>query len=290
MTISKTSGKISGLSKLVEHYDAILCDVWGVLHNGVAPWPDAMDALSKFRQQGGKVAMITNAPRTAGPVLEQLDNMGVPLDGVFDELVTSGDATRALIEALNGPIHYVGPERDKSLFDGLNVDLVDWQDADAIVCTGMRNDATEVPEDYHDLLAKFYTKKLPFICANPDLVVEKGDKMLWCAGALARDYAAIGGEIRIVGKPHKPIYDLAISHLEALNDKPLERSRILAIGDGMPTDILGAKQNNLDVLYVSAGIHSAEYGDLENPDDDKLQQFLRLHDASPIAYLPRLCW
>lgn len=282
--------KISGLHQIADDYDAILCDVWGVLHNGIAPWSGAIDALSSFSKKGGKVVMITNAPRTVAPVLKQLEGMGVPLSGVFDEVVTSGDATRALIEQLDGPIHYIGPDRDKSLFDGLNVDLVDWQDADAIVCTGLRDDATETPQDYHDLFVSFHEAKLPFICANPDLVVEKGDKMLWCAGALARDYAAMGGETRIVGKPHKPIYDLAISRLAKLSGTPIERSRILAIGDGMPTDILGAKQNNLDVLYISAGIHSAEYGDAENPDDDKLQQFLQLHDASPIAYLPRLCW
>jgi len=114
--------------------------------------------------------------------------------------------------------------------------------------------------------------------------------MLFCAGALARDYAAMGGETRIVGKPHKPIYDLAISRLNSLSDKPIDKSRILAIGDGMPTDILGAKKNGLDVLYISAGIHASEYGDVENPDHDRVQKFLQLHDASPVAYLPRLCW
>lgn len=280
--------RISGLNEIADNYDAILCDVWGVLHNGVTPWAQAMEALSGFRDKGGIVVMITNAPRPTPPVLAHLKRLGVPMTGVFDEVVTSGDATRDLIEQFDGPIHYLGPEHDKSLFEGLDVKLVDWQDAGAVVCTGLRNDGTETPEDYHDLLAKFHAAKLPFICANPDIVVEKGDKMLWCAGALARDYTALGGETRIVGKPHKPIYDLAISRVEALCDTNIDRSRILAIGDGMPTDILGAQKNDLDVLFISAGIHSSEYGEVENPDHEKVQQFLQLHNASPVAYLPRL--
>lgn len=280
--------RISGLSDIADNYDAVLCDVWGVLHNGVTPWAGALKALSGFRDKGGIVVMITNAPRPTPPVLVHLEGLGVPLSGVFDEVVTSGDATRDLIEKFDGPIHYLGPEHDKSLFKGLDVKLVDWQDAEAIVCTGLKNDTTDTPESYHDLLAQFHAAKLPFICANPDIVVEKGDKMLFCAGALARDYAAIGGETRIVGKPHKPIYDLAISRVDALSDKKIDRSRILAIGDGMPTDILGAQKNDLDALFISAGIHSSEYGEVENPDHEKVQQFLQLHNASPVAYLPRL--
>jgi len=279
--------RISGLNDIANNYDAILCDVWGVLHNGVTPWSDAMEALSSFRKRGGVVVMITNAPRRRGPVLSHLQRLGVPESGVFDEVVTSGDATRVLIEQFEGPIHYLGPEHDKSLFEGLEIDLVDWEDAKAVVCTGLKDDSTDTPENYHDILAKFQSVNLPFICANPDIVVEKGDRMLFCAGALARDYAAMGGETRIVGKPHKPIYDLAISRLNSLSDKPIDKSRILAIGDGMPTDILGAKKNGLDVLYISAGIHASEYGDVENPDHDRVQKFLQLHDASPVAYLPR---
>ncbi|MBL4891581.1 MAG: TIGR01459 family HAD-type hydrolase [Rhizobiaceae bacterium] len=284
--------RISGLHEIADNYDAILCDVWGVLHNGITPWAQAMEALSNFHDKGGIVVMITNAPRPAQPVLAHLKQLGVPMTGVFDEVVTSGDATRDLIEQFDGPIHYLGPERDKSLFEGLDLQLVDWQDADAVVCTGLKNDTTDTPESYHDLLAQFHAAKLPFICANPDIVVEKGDKVLFCAGALARDYAAIGGETRIVGKPHKPIYDLAISRIESISGKSINRSRILAIGDGMPTDILGAQKNDLAALFISAGIHSGEYGELENPDRDpnheKLQQFLQLHNATPVAYLPRL--
>ena len=282
--------RISGLHEIADNYDAILCDVWGVLHNGVTPWAQAMEALSSFRDKGGIVVMITNAPRPTPPVLAHMKRLGVPLTGIFDEVVTSGDATRDLIEQFDGPIHYLGPEHDKSLFEGLDVELVDWQDAGAVVCTGLKDDSTDTPESYHDLLAQFHEAKLPFICANPDIVVEKGDKVLFCAGALARDYAAMGGETRIVGKPHKPIYDLAISRVEAHSDTKIERARILAIGDGMPTDILGAQQNDLDVLFISAGIHSSEYGAVENPDHDKVQQFLQLHNVSPVAYLPRLAW
>ena len=280
---------IDGLSAVAESYDTILCDVWGVVHNGVKAWPRAIDALQRFRAGGGKVALITNAPRPAGPVLRQLEGLGVPTRGeaaAFDAIVTSGDVTRALIaEHSDEPILHIGNEAELSLYEGLGVRLEDEVEARAVVVTGLRADEREHPDDYREELTRLVRRGLPMICANPDIVVERGHKLAWCAGALARIYAEIGGETLIAGKPHPPIYAAALA---ALGDP--DRARTLAIGDGMPTDVLGARENGLPLLYVSAGIHSAEYGDEDAPDPGRLAAFLQTHGAAPAHTMPRLAW
>lgn len=281
--------RIDGLSGIAGRYDGILCDVWGVLHNGVAAWPGAVDALKRFRQQGGKVVMITNAPRPKEPVLAQIHALGVP-EGTFDEIVTSGDVTRSLIERKAKKVFHIGPDRDKKLYEGLAVELVDKDEADSIVCTGLFNDRTESPEDYAGLLAELRARNLPFICANPDIVVEMGDTLLWCAGALARDYSNLGGDSFVVGKPHRIIYERATQILDEITGRPVDRRRILAIGDGMPTDVAGAAGFGFDLLYVSSGIHAGEYGEAEQPDEQRLIDFLAHHQAAPAAWLPRLVW
>jgi len=282
--------RISGLSQIAKNYDAIFCDVWGVLHNGVSHWTAAASALAQFRDEGGVVIMITNAPKPAPPVIEQMNIIGVPSDGVYDAVVTSGDATRGLIKQIDGPVFFLGPDRDRILFDGLQLVFADIEHATAVVCTGLFDDETETAADYVETLAKIYAHKLPFICANPDIVVERGERKVFCAGALARDYEKLGGEVRIVGKPHKPIYDKVVEKLATITGIQPENTRILAIGDGILTDVKGAIDYGLDLLFVSAGIHADEYGDQENPDDGKLQDFLKLHKSEPVAYLPRLIW
>lgn len=284
-----TTGQISGLQEIAYDYDGILCDVWGVLHNGVAAWPGAIDALSRFRSQGGSVVMITNAPRRNGPVLAQLESLGVP-EGVFDEVVTSGDVTRKLISEMSRKVFHIGPERDLNLFEGLEVELVGVDEAQCVVCSGLNDDRTETPADYADLLKLLRARDLPFVCANPDIVVEYGDRLLWCAGALARDYAAIGGTTHIVGKPHRPIYEAAMQSLCRAAGKPLPREKVLAIGDGMPTDVAGAQGFGLDLLYISAGIHASEYGDAEEPDEQRLRSFLAANRVNPRAWAKRLKW
>lgn len=284
------SQQISGLGEIAGRYDAILCDVWGVLHNGVAAWPGAIEALSAFRKGGGHVVMITNAPRPFGPVLKQLEKLGVPQEGVFDAVVTSGDVTRALISEIARKVFYIGPERDKNLFEGLEVEFAELEDADSIVCTGLRDDRTETPQDYHPLLAALAARQLPFICANPDIVVEMGDQLLWCAGALARDYRAIGGVSHVVGKPHRIIYERAFARLAQIAGRDIDKQRVLAIGDGMPTDVAGAAGFGLDLLFISSGIHASEYGEAEAPDPARLIDFLAHHQAAPVAWIPRLKW
>ncbi|HSO48882.1 MAG TPA: TIGR01459 family HAD-type hydrolase [Rhizobiaceae bacterium] len=287
--MTKPVPRIGGLSEIAPRYDAILCDVWGVLHNGIAAWPGAIEALSAFRANGGHVVMITNAPRPHGPVLEQLEKLGVP-DGVFDRVVTSGDVTRELIMEKSRRAFHIGPDRDLTLYEGLDVELVDKNDADSVVCTGLVDDRTESPQDYAPLLGELAARNLPFICANPDIVVEMGDRLLWCAGALARDYEALGGQAFIVGKPHPHIYRSARHILDELAGRKIDTARILAIGDGMPTDVKGAMNAGLDLLYISAGIHAGEYGDVEKPDEVALSDFLANHRAAPVAWMPRLKW
>lgn len=282
-------GRLDGLRLLAGRYDGILCDVWGVVHNGVAAWPAAVDALARFRSGGGAVVLVTNAPRPRAPVIAQLAGLGVTA-GAFDTVVTSGDVTRGLIKARPPKLFHIGPDRDLSLYEGLNVELVGSGEAETVVCTGLVDDTTETPENYRPLLEELRARNLPFICANPDIVVERGDSLVWCAGALARDYEAIGGEVHIAGKPYRPIYERAVDELSQAAGRPLDRHRVLAIGDGLATDVAGAAAFGLDLLYVSAGIHAAEYGLPDAPDADRLRQFLSRHGAAPAAWLPRLTW
>ena len=280
--------RVDGLSDLVSDYDCILCDVWGVLHNGKAIWSDAAHALSKAREAGLAVVMITNAPRPQGPVLRQLANMNCP-EGVFDDLVTSGDVTRALIERLGGPVYHIGPERDYALYDGLDVKFAEPQQAAGIVCTGLFDDYNEHPKEYIERFKGYIELNLPLICANPDIVVEVVDRLLWCAGALAREYDELGGETRIVGKPYSPIYEVAIERASEVLGRVPDKSRILAIGDGLPTDIKGAKDNAVDALFITNGIHAAEYTD-KIVDEEKLHRFLAEQGASPASWIKTLVW
>ncbi|MEM8540557.1 MAG: TIGR01459 family HAD-type hydrolase [Pseudomonadota bacterium] len=278
---------IKRLDEIVSDYDLILCDVWGVIHNGVHAWSQAYRALARARSAGLAVVLITNAPRPFGPVVKQLANLGVP-DETFDAIVTSGDVTRALIKQGSPKVFHLGQEQDLPIYDGIDVELVNEEEAQTVVCTGLVNDEFETPAHYAEQLKRFKARDLPMICANPDIVVEKGHKLLWCAGALARDYAALGGTTLIAGKPHAPIYEEAIKLAEAKTGKEIDRSRILAIGDGMPTDVKGAMDNELQLLFISDGIHSREYGEPGNPDIEQLQKFLAVHNASPVATMKKL--
>lgn len=283
------SVRIDGLSSIATNYDLILCDVWGVLHNGISARPDCIDALSNFRKNAGTVIMITNAPRQRKAVKQQLKSLGVPAS-VYDEIVTSGDVTRDLMKNGEKKLFHIGPDKDLNLFEGLDVERVDEENAKAVICSGLWNEKTETPADYTDLLQRLQKRDLTLICANPDLVVEVGDHLEYCAGAIAQAYRKLGGNTLISGKPYEPIYKLAVSEAQKNTGTNFDKSKILAIGDGMPTDIKGADSFGIDALYISAGIHSREYGDIENPDHESVQQFLKQNDQMPIAYLPRLRW
>jgi HAD superfamily hydrolase (TIGR01459 family) len=278
---------IGSLEDIASRYQAILCDVWGVVHNGERAFPAASAALAAARRHGLAVVLITNAPRPSPDVVAQLATLGVPVDA-WDAVVTSGDVTRDLIVAGPRKIHHLGPDRDFSIYDGIDIDMVEEFEASAVVCTGLFDDETEVPEDYAAALRRFRARDLPFICANPDIVVERGDRLIWCAGALARDYALLGGRTFISGKPHRPIYAASLKAAGQALGRELAATDVLAIGDGMLTDVKGADDNGIDVLYVSGGIHASEYGDVDNPDLPALAAFLEAHGRRPVAVIPRL--
>lgn len=281
--------RLAGLSEIAGNYDVLFCDVWGVLHNGVSARPDTINALQSFRATGGTVIMVTNAPRQRSAVFIQLEHFGVPA-GTYDTVVTSGDVTRALMKDLPPKVLHIGPDKDLNLFEGMEIERVGEEEAGAIVCTGLWDVKKETPEDYLPLLTRLRARGLAMVCANPDLVVEVGDHLEYCAGSIAREYERLGGRTLIAGKPHRPIYEAALGEAEAARGSKVDTRRILAIGDGMPTDIAGAAGFGVDVLYVSAGIHAAEYGDAESPDPQRLSAFLHSHGASPVAWLPRLVW
>ncbi len=278
--------RINSFKDIVGRYDVVLCDVWGVLHNGVEAFREAGLALADARQRGATVVLITNSPRPHPGVIVQIRGLGVP-DAAYDRIVTSGDVTRALIQAGPKKIFFIGAERDLPLIEGLGVEMVSAADADIIVCAGFFDDETETPEDYRATLAPLARRGVPFICANPDLVVERGHKLIPCAGAIAEVYTALGGEARIAGKPHRPIYRAAIGEARAARG-PFEASRVLAIGDGMPTDVRGAQEFGIDLLYIGAGIHAADYMTGEKTDEARLNAFLKKEGVAPKWWMPRL--
>lgn len=278
---------IESLDSVTDRYAALLCDVWGVVHNGVQAYAQAADALQRARQKGLAVVLITNSPRPREGVVAQLAAIGVPQEA-WDRVVTSGDVTRDLIRAAPRRLFHLGPDRDMPIYDGIDCELVEEFEADAVVCTGLFDDETETPEDYAEMLRRFRSRDLPFICANPDIVVERGEDLLWCAGALARDYSQLGGRTLIAGKPHRPIYEVALKAASDVLGREIVPEDVLAIGDGVLTDIKGASDNGCDVLYVSGGIHSRDYGDPLDPDIERLSEFLEKHGHRPVAVIPRL--
>ncbi len=287
---------IAALAEISDRYDVVFCDLWGCLHNGQSPFPAAVAALQGFRAQGGKVVLMTNAPRPRTAVERHLGGMGLPRDA-WDIIVSSGDAAQAamLQGAVGRRVFHIGAEKDLPFFEeipeenqplatGAPIERVGMMDAEGVVCTGLADDLTETPEDYRATLLLAKTRGLPMLCANPDIVVDQGEKRLWCAGALAEDYRAMGGEASYYGKPHPPIYDLARRRL-GLDDE----TRILCIGDGIATDIQGAAAEGLDSLFITGGIAAPHFGpDPAQPDAAKLEAWLAQQRLSPPWAMPFL--
>lgn len=248
----------AGARPFSERYPVWLCDVWGVVHNGVSAFRPAIDCLRRHRAGGGAVVLITNAPRPSAAILPQLEGLGVPQD-CYDAIVSSGDVTRALVAEWQGArAYHIGPGRDLALLDGLVVDWVGLDEADAVVCSGLVDDESETAESYDGILETMRGRDLEMICANPDKVVQKGDRLIPCAGALAERYEALGGRVRMAGKPFSPIYDEALRLAAGVRAHPLSRGDVLAIGDGLQTDARGARNNNLALLFISGGIHGGD--------------------------------
>jgi len=281
---------ISGLSEIADEYDAILCDVWGVIHNGVVANRETSEALQAFRASGKPVILITNAPRPNPPIQAQLARLGVPREA-FDLIITSGDVTRTLLARAEARrVLHVGPERDLPLFDGLDLERVGDAQAELVVCTGLFDDETETPDDYRERFAALVEAGLELICANPDIVVDRGNTLIWCAGALARLYDELGGKTTIVGKPYAPVYVLAREQMTDLLGRPAETARLLAIGDGLPTDIRGAVGAGIDALFVTAGIHAEDFGPADAPDPERIAARLAEEGLTVRAAMPRLKW
>lgn len=285
---------LGGLREVVSRYKVLVCDIWGVLHNGQRAFPGVVDCLAACRTQGTFVLLLSNAPRPSPPIRDQLASLGVP-ENSYDTLVTSGDLTRAWLagEAAGGtfPVHHVGPDRDLTLFEGLAVERVGLDRAKAIVCTGPFDDTTEGPAHYRDYWKPALAAGMPFICANPDLQVQRGDSLIYCAGALAQDYERQGGSVTYMGKPHAPVYAFVEQRLGALGRGTPNRREWLAIGDGLKTDILGATRGNFDALLITGGIHEAELATPDGtPDPARIRQVFDAAGLRAIGAMRRLVW
>jgi HAD superfamily hydrolase (TIGR01459 family) len=245
---------LTGLSAIAADYDAVLCDVWGVLHNGIRAHVAACDALRTFRESRGRVILLSNAPRPASDIENQFPKFGVPFD-CYDTIVTSGGAARADLARRAAQhrlaLFHLGPERDRNLYAGLDVTLGDLAAAEIVLCTGPFNDEAETPDDYRAMLAEMNSRDLTMLCANPDLVVQRGGRLVYCAGSLARAYQALGGDVVYYGKPHLPIYDVARAVSGGAR-------RMLMIGDGLVTDVKGANAAGIDALFIADGVHGED--------------------------------
>lgn len=281
---------IQNLAEISGRYDALFCDLWGCLHNGIAPFPEAVAALRAFRAQGGRVILLTNAPRPRAAVRRQMERIAVPGD-CWDDIVTSGDASQAGMAAgLAGRrVYHLGPEKDYSFFtdapgdiDISHIERVPLDQAEGIVCTGLFDDLTESPDDYRATFLYAKQKGLKLLCTNPDLVVDFGERRVFCAGALAALYTEMGGDSIYFGKPHAPIYALARQRLAAFQD--VEDARILCVGDGILTDVPGGIAEGLDTLFVTGGLAADLFGpDRNNPDAALLNAWLDEQQLSPTA-------
>lgn len=278
------------LRDVIDGVDVILSDIWGVVHNGLKAWPDACAALSEFRSRGGKVVLITNAPRPADAVQRMLRRLHVA-DDVYDAIVSSGDLTRGYVdEHRRQRVFHIGPERDHSLFEGFGVPFGDVEDADYIVCSGLFDDEIETAEDYRTTLVRARERDLFFVCANPDIVVERGDKLIYCAGALAELYLTLGGKVLFAGKPHPPIYQRALELAAKAGAASISPRRVLAIGDSVRTDLEGANGNGFRCLFVTSGIHANELGERTNPDAASVTKLFKGASKPPLAVTPALKW
>jgi len=276
---------VTHLAELVTGVDVVLCDVWGVIHNGIESFPSAVAALRRFRREGGTVILITNAPRLADSVRQQVRDLGVS-DDCYDAIVSSGDLTHHYVAAHKGrPLFWLGPNRDASIYRDLDAPFVPLEQADYMICTGLLDDDTETAEDYRAMMEKARARGLTMVCANPDIVVQRGDQLIHCAGAIAELYAGLGGEVIYYGKPYAPIYQRALELAGECRGQPIARDRVLAIGDSLSTDVAGAHGYGIDCVFITRGIHAGEF---DGGGRDGAAQ--PLFDAPPKAAMRDLAW
>jgi len=286
---SPTIPIIDSVKDIGARYRAWLVDIWGVMHNGHSAFPKAAAATRAFRDSGGLVVLLSNSPRPSPDVQEQLRHFGVP-DEAYDATVTSGDLTRHELNKHAGArVFHLGPERDRPIFAGLDVTLAPPEEADLVVCSGLFNDDTETPDDYADLLRRLRARDLPMICANPDHLVERGNRLVYCAGALAAVYEDSGGKVVYAGKPHQPVYELALETIAQLAGQAVDWDQVLAIGDGVKTDIAGAGNLGIDAVFVASRLHAPGEGG-EALDAPHLSELFQHTARRPIAATRGLHW
>ena len=278
---------VERLRDLVDGVEVVLSDIWGVVHNGLEAFPEACEALQAYRSSGGTVILITNAPRPADSVQQQLRKLGVA-DEAYDAIVSSGDLTRHYVaEHAGRRVFWLGPDRDSGIHRGLDPVLAPLEQADYIVCTGLFDDETETAEDYRAMMLKARARGLTLICANPDIVVERGDRLIYCAGAIAELYRELGGEVIFYGKPHRPIYERAVALAAEHGGHEIRLDRVLAIGDSVRTDLAGAHGFGIDCLFVTRGIHSEDFEGIDQLDPASVRE---LFGHPPRALMRDLRW
>ena len=283
---------IKNFNQIAHNYKAIFCDLWGCIHNGRESFKEGLEALLKFRNSGGYVILVTNAPRPSEFVTGFLDKLGITKK-FYDAIVTSGDATKFSVQTgdFGYDIYHIGPTRDLCFFNSernsapnsSTINLVSMSKASSIICTGLFNDQTETPSDYADIIKLGVKNKLPLLCANPDIQVDFGSQRLWCAGAIAERYTKAGGESIYFGKPHKPIYELSMSKLFEINPS-ITKKEIICVGDGLLTDILGGVSHGLDTLFVAGGLSGQDTGVIDgvkSPSQNKLNELFKKYDLNP---------
>lgn len=285
---------ISDFTKISSQYKSVFCDLWGCLHNGKESFQQSLKALASFKNNGGVVILLTNAPRPKENIVEQIKKLGIT-NQYFNEIVTSGDAAQLGLFSgeFGNAIFHIGAKRDKSFFEvnsnllknPIDIDLVDISKASSIVCTGLFNDLIEKPDDYEKIISEGISRGLPLLCANPDIQVDFGHQRLWCAGAIAAKYEKAGGTSLYFGKPHEPIYNLALKKLHGI-DPSITKSQIICIGDGILTDVLGGISCGLNTLFVSGGLSDHDTGTVNgrtSPNKDKLTKFFQKVNVNPTA-------
>lgn len=274
---------ITALAEISDRYDAVLCDLWGCYHNGVTPHAGAISGLRAYRARGGIVSLLTNAPRPDFSTAAQLDRMGAPTD-THDLIVTSGDATIEGMRTGNfgSTCNHIGPPRDEDLFADFDMARGPLSKADFILCSGLDDDATETPDDYADRIAQGVARGLPMVCANPDIIVDRGETRLYCGGAIAQAYEAAGGTVHLYGKPHAPIYTLALYKIAAQTGRDIPKDRILVIGDGPATDVLGGMRHGYDSLFIAGGLAAETLLDAQGAvRADALSQYIAAEQIDP---------
>ncbi|HXF54458.1 MAG TPA: TIGR01459 family HAD-type hydrolase [Hyphomicrobiaceae bacterium] len=281
---------VENAADLLSRYDVLVCDVWGVVHDGHSAYAAAGDALARFRTGGGTVVLLSNAPLPCEGVSRLLAEKHVRRDA-WDAIVSSGDLVREhLARHRFRRLHHVGPARDLMLFETMVAHLVGLDEAEAIVCTGLADDRCQTAADYEPLLRRALMRGLPLICANPDQVVDVGGVLFPCAGAIARLYEDMGGPVHWAGKPYAPAYDAALRAAASLRSRPIQRAHVLAVGDSLATDLAGAAHFGLDFLLIAQGIHRTELMPAGTVDERALAKLLMDAPARPVAVAAELCW